>query len=101
MYLVEGNPGTGKTTMALQFLLEGRLRGEATLYVTLSETTAVHALPPSRSRTRRDDQGVAGGRGTRPSQQGGVGFTVKFETAGARPASLSAASPCSEGVLRR
>ena len=38
MYLIEGNPGTGKTTLALQFLLEGRNRGEKTLYVTLSET---------------------------------------------------------------
>jgi circadian clock protein KaiC len=40
MYLVEGKPGTGKTTMAMQFLLDGQHRGEATLYVTLSETTA-------------------------------------------------------------
>lgn len=38
MYLVEGRPGTGKTTLAMQFLLEGRNRGERTLYVTLSET---------------------------------------------------------------
>jgi circadian clock protein KaiC len=38
MYLVAGLPGTGKTTLALQFLLEGRERGEPTLYVTLSET---------------------------------------------------------------
>jgi circadian clock protein KaiC len=38
MYLVEGDPGVGKTTLALQFLLEGVRRGEATLYVTLSET---------------------------------------------------------------
>jgi circadian clock protein KaiC len=38
MYLVEGFPGTGKTTLALQFLMEGRDRGEPTLYVTLSET---------------------------------------------------------------
>ena len=38
MYLVEGLPGTGKTTLALQFLLAGRDRGEPTLYVTLSET---------------------------------------------------------------
>ena len=38
MYLIEGKPGTGKTTLALQFLLEGRQRGERTLYVTLSET---------------------------------------------------------------
>ena len=40
IYLVEGLPGTGKTTLALQFLLEGRDRGEPTLYVTLSETEA-------------------------------------------------------------
>jgi circadian clock protein KaiC len=40
MYLVAGYPGTGKTTLALQFLLEGRDRGESTLYVTLSETEA-------------------------------------------------------------
>src|SRR5262245_16569695 len=39
MYLIEGEPGTGKTTLALQFLLEGRAAGEAGLYVTLSETT--------------------------------------------------------------
>jgi circadian clock protein KaiC len=39
MYLVAGNPGTGKTTLGLQFLLEGLRRGEAGLYVTLSETT--------------------------------------------------------------
>ncbi len=40
LYLVEGSPGTGKTTLALQFLLEGRERGERGLYVTLSETSA-------------------------------------------------------------
>jgi circadian clock protein KaiC len=39
MHLIEGEPGTGKTTLALQFLLEGRRRGEVGLYVTLSETT--------------------------------------------------------------
>jgi circadian clock protein KaiC len=38
LYLIEGTPGTGKTTLAMQFLLEGRDRGEKTLYVTLSET---------------------------------------------------------------
>src|SRR5262245_59496927 len=40
VYLVEGNPGSGKTTLALQYLLEGLRRGEAGLYVTLSETKA-------------------------------------------------------------
>lgn len=39
MYLIEGEPGTGKTTLAMQFLLEGRRTGEAGLYVTLSETS--------------------------------------------------------------
>ena len=38
LYLVEGTPGTGKTTLALQFLLEGRRVGERGMYVTLSET---------------------------------------------------------------
>ena len=38
LYLVEGNPGTGKTTMAVQFLIEGKQVGEKTLYITLSET---------------------------------------------------------------
>ena len=38
LYLIDGNPGAGKTTMALQFLLEGVRAGEKCLYVTLSET---------------------------------------------------------------
>ncbi|MBL6081894.1 AAA family ATPase [Belnapia sp. T18] len=38
LYLVEGTPGTGKTTLALQFLLEGQRRGEQGMYITLSET---------------------------------------------------------------
>lgn len=38
MYLYEGRPGAGKTTIALQFLLEGARRGERVLYITLSET---------------------------------------------------------------
>jgi len=40
MYLYEGSPGSGKTTIALQFLLEGARQGERVLYVTLSETKA-------------------------------------------------------------
>ena len=39
LYLIEGNPGSGKTTLAMQFLLEGARRGERGLYVTLSETS--------------------------------------------------------------
>ena len=38
LYLVDGTPGVGKTTLALQFLLEGIARGETCLYITLSET---------------------------------------------------------------
>src|SRR6266403_3319965 len=37
-YLVQGDPGSGKTTLALQFLLEGLRRGEKAFYITLSET---------------------------------------------------------------
>lgn len=38
LYLVQGDPGVGKTTLALQFLLAGATAGEVCLYVTLSET---------------------------------------------------------------
>src|SRR6202161_4158088 len=38
LFLVEGAPGTGKTTIALQFLMEGVRAGEKCLYITLSET---------------------------------------------------------------
>jgi len=68
LHLIEGDPGTGKTTLALQFLTDGRSRGESTLYVSLSETSPelhgvaashgwsldgieVFELPPRGSRT--------------------------------------------------
>lgn len=38
VYLVEGDPGSGKTTLGMQFLLEGVRLGESVLYVSLSET---------------------------------------------------------------
>ena len=40
LYLLDGEPGTGKTTFALRFLLEGAANGERCLYVTLSESRA-------------------------------------------------------------
>src|SRR5688572_10824287 len=39
LYLVKGDPGVGKTTLALQYLLAGAAAGETGLYITLSETT--------------------------------------------------------------
>jgi len=38
VYLIQGDPGSGKTTLALQFLFEGLRRGESVFYITLSET---------------------------------------------------------------
>ena len=38
VYLIEGSPGTGKTTVALQFLRAGAAQGERGLYITMSET---------------------------------------------------------------
>lgn len=38
VHLLEGEPGAGKTTLGLQFLLEGRAKGERCLYITLSES---------------------------------------------------------------
>lgn len=38
VYLIEGDPGAGKTTLGIQFLLEGLKQGEKVLYVTLAET---------------------------------------------------------------
>jgi circadian clock protein KaiC len=40
LYLLEGTPGTGKTTLALQFLMAGAATGEPVLYITLAETAA-------------------------------------------------------------
>jgi len=38
IHLIEGHPGAGKTTLGLQFLMEGVRRGESCMYITLSET---------------------------------------------------------------
>ena len=38
MYLIQGDPGVGKTTLALQFLIEGIRQGDTSMYITLSET---------------------------------------------------------------
>jgi circadian clock protein KaiC len=48
LYLLEGSSGAGKTTLALQFLIEGAKRGEKVMWCTLSETEAqLHATARS------------------------------------------------------
>ena len=73
VYLIEGDPGSGKTTLGLQFLREGVARGESVLYVTLSKTKTelagvaashgwtldgmtIHELTPSEESSKPDDQ---------------------------------------------
>src|SRR3546814_11673030 len=58
MYLYEGRPGTGKTTIALQFLLAGVRRGERVLYITLSETRRELALVDKRNGWTLDGTGL-------------------------------------------
>ena len=48
IYLIQGDPGVGKTTLGMQFLLEGARRGETGLYLTLSESEQeLHAVADS------------------------------------------------------
>jgi circadian clock protein KaiC len=48
LYLVKGMPGVGKTTLALQFLMDGARKGERVLYITLSETAdEIHQVAES------------------------------------------------------
>ena len=58
LYLYEGRPGTGKTTIALQFLLEGARHGERVLYITLSETQRELSLVATRHGWSLDKVGV-------------------------------------------
>src|SRR4030095_16660785 len=75
LFLVEGVPGSGKTTLALQFLMAGAKLGEPMLYVTLSETeeelrsvadshgwdlagVTIRELTPSESELEPDEQNM-------------------------------------------
>lgn len=58
LYLIEGEPGTGKTTIALQFLLEGIARGHKGLYVTLSESERELRLVAERHGWSLDDVSI-------------------------------------------
>lgn len=75
LYLLEGDSGTGKTTMGMQFLLEGVRRGDSTLLITLAETAAnlhqvarshgwsldgvdIYELPPLKQAQLEDQQTV-------------------------------------------
>jgi circadian clock protein KaiC len=75
LFLVEGVPGAGKTTLAMQFLMTGAARGEPVLYVTLSETdeelrsvaashdwdltgVTIRELTPSESELEPDEQNM-------------------------------------------
>ena len=54
-YLLEGEPGAGKTTLALQFVLEGVKNGETVLYVTMSESRRDLMTVARSHRFRLDD----------------------------------------------
>jgi circadian clock protein KaiC len=48
IYLVQGDPGVGKTTVGMQFLLAGVAAGETCLYIALSETASeIHSIVES------------------------------------------------------
>ena len=73
LYVIEGDPGTGKTTIGLQFLLRGAAQNERVLYVTLSESKSelaegakshgwsldpidIHEVTPTEQSLRQEDQ---------------------------------------------
>ena len=83
VYLAQGEPGTGKTTLGLQFLLEGAKQGESTLLITLSETKEeIYAVASGRgagiARVEFSADGVPFGTATSPP------FHARFD-----PAALS------------
>jgi len=66
VYLIEGEPGTGKTTLGLQFMAEGLKRGERVLYATLSESGEELLMVAENHRLKIDPDCVLE---VRPSEQ--------------------------------
>jgi len=68
-FLIEGEPGTGKTTLGLQFLMQGARKGEKSLYVTLSESKREIEKVARCSRNRHWCKRAICGSPTRPGHR--------------------------------